>query len=328
MSKARVVSGMRPTGDLHIGHYFGALKNWVDMQDEFDCYYFVADWHALTTNYQSPENIKASSRSLILDWLSVGVDINRSKIYIQSRNKFIAELYLLLGMVTPVSWLERCPTYKDVLQELNDKDINNYGFLGYPVLMTADVVILDAQYVPVGVDQVPHLELSREIVRRFNHLYSDNIFVEPQAKLTSTPKLLGLDGRKMSKSYNNSILLTEDLKSVESKIKQMITDPSRIRKTDAGDPKICPVFEYHKMLSTESEKEFIVDGCTKALIGCIECKMILVKHVIELLEPIQEKRRSYEKDIDDIDQFLSSSQSKVNDMSEQLVMKVRKALKI
>ncbi len=328
MSKARVVSGMRPTGDLHIGHYYGALKNWIDMQNDYDCYYFVADWHALTTNYQSPENIKASSKSLILDWLSVGIDINKSTVYLQSSNKFIAELYLLLGMVTPVSWLERCPTYKDVLQELNDKDINNYGFLGYPVLMTADVVILDAQYVPVGVDQVPHLELSREIVRRFNYLYSENIFVEPQAKLTSTPKLLGLDGRKMSKSYNNSILLNEDLKNIEPKIKQMITDPKRIRKTDAGDPKVCPVYDYHKLLSTDSEKEYIVDGCTKALIGCIECKLILSKHVIEFLEPIKERRRVFETDIDDIEVFLSSSQTKVNDMSEQLVEKVRKVLKI
>jgi len=328
MIKERVVSGMRPTGDLHLGHYFGALKNWIDMQHEFDTFFFVADWHALTTNFQSPEDIKRSTRSMVLDWLSVGVDMSLSTIYIQSHNRYISELYLLLGMITPLSWLERSPTYKEILHELNDKELNNYGFLGYPVLMSADIIMYNAKYVPVGIDQVPHLELTREIVRRFHHLYGKEIFVEPVAKLTSVPKLLGTDGRKMSKSYNNSIMLNEDLFSVEKKIKQMITDPKRQKKTDAGDPNICPVFDYHKLLSSVADQEYIVDGCTNASIGCIECKTIFYKHLVTFLEPIQARRRKYDQEIDNIEDFLSVPQQKASDIASELMIKVREVLKI
>ena len=216
--KKRVYSAMRPTGELHIGHYFGAVKNWIKMQEEYDCFFAVADWHALTTNYDNPENIKEMRRQMVLSWLAAGLDVEKAPIFIQSHNLYTAELYLLLGMFTPVSWLERCPSYKDMINTLSHKDLSNYGFLGYPVLMTADIIMYLANLVPVGVDQVPHVELAREIVRRFNNFYGE-IFVEPESMLTNVPKLPGLDGRKMSKSLNNTILLTEDADIIEKKIK-------------------------------------------------------------------------------------------------------------
>ena len=215
--KKRVYSAMRPTGELHIGHYFGAIKNWVKMQSEYDCFFAVADWHALTTNYDNPENIKEMRRQMVLTWLAAGLDVEKAPIFIQSHNLYTAELYLLLGMVTPVAWLERCPSYKDMINALSHKDLSNYGFLGYPVLMTADIIMYLANLVPVGIDQVPHVELAREIVRRFNNFYGE-IFVEPEAMLTNVPKLPGLDGRKMSKSLNNTILLTESSDAVDKKI--------------------------------------------------------------------------------------------------------------
>lgn len=326
MSK-RVYSAMRPTGELHIGHYFGALKNWVKMQDEYDCFYAVADWHALTTNFDNPENIKDMRRQMILNWLAVGVDPNKSTIFVQSHNLYTAELYLLLGMITPVSWLERCPTYKEMIQALSSKDISNYGFLGYPVLMTADIIMYNANYVPVGVDQIPHVEMSREIARRFNNFYK-KVFIEPEAMLTDIPKLPGLDGRKMSKSYGNAIGLSEDFASVEKKVKTMITDPKRQRKTDPGDPNVCPVFDYHKVFSTEAERADIVKGCTSASIGCIDCKKILIKHLEEFLTPIHEKLAKYEAEIKDIDEFLAPHQKKANEEAGKMMEKVRSAIKI
>lgn len=326
MSK-RVYSAMRPTGELHIGHYFGALENWVKMQDEYDCFYAVADWHALTTNFDNPENIKKMRRQMILNWLSVGIDPNKCTIFIQSHNLYTAELYLLLGMITPVSWLERCPTYKEMMHALSNKDISNYGFLGYPVLMTADIIMYNANYVPVGVDQIPHVEISREIARRFNTFYK-KVFTEPEAMLTDIPKLPGLDGRKMSKSYGNAIGLSEDFVSVVKKVKTMITDPSRQRKTDPGNPNVCPVFDYHKVFSTEEEKADIIVGCTSASMGCIDCKIILIKHLEEFLTPIHDRLAKYDKEINDIDEFLYPHQNKANEEAGKMMEKVRSAMKI
>lgn len=324
----RVLSGMRPTGKLHIGHYFGALKNWVKLQDEYECFYFIADWHALTTNYEHPEDIVALRKDMILDWLSVGIDINKSTLFVQSRNIAHSELFLFLSMITPVSWLERCPTYKEIRQEVKDKDLSNLGFLSYPVLQTADIVIYNAKYVPVGVDQLPHLEISREIVRRFHYLYNSELFVEPEGLLTEVPKLLGTDGRKMSKSYGNAILLSEDFASVEKKIKIMKTDTNRKLRTDKGNPDICPVFDYHKVFSSDDEKSYIIDGCKNAGIGCIDCKKILIKNILEFLEPIHKRRGDFEKCIDDVDEFLRKSQAYANAEAEVTVEKVRKILRI
>lgn len=326
--KKTAYSAMRPTGLLHLGHYFGALENWVKMQDEMNCYFGVADWHALTTNYDQPENIKENTRQLIIDWLAVGLDPDKSTMMVQSHNLAHAELYLLLGMVTPVSWLERTPSYKEIQTELSHKDLANYGFLGYPVLMTADIIVYSANFVPVGVDQVPHVELAREIVRRFHALYGAQVFVEPQAMLTKVPKLPGLDGRKMSKSYNNSITLGEDAQSVEKKLRTMVTDTNRVRKTDPGNPEICPVFDYHKVFSTADERSEITKGCTCASIGCIDCKKILIKHIQDFLDPIRERRKKYEAEITDVREYLADSQKKANAVAEETVAKVRNILKI
>lgn len=325
--RKRVYSAMRPTGELHIGHYFGALQNWVKMQDEYDCFYAVADWHALTTNFEDPENIKEMRRRMILNWLAVGLDPEKCTVFVQSHNLYTAELYLLLGMITPVSWLERCPTYKEMIQALSNKDIANYGFLGYPVLMTGDIIMYDANYVPVGVDQVPHVEMAREIARRFNHLYG-KVFIEPEAMLTDVPKLPGLDGRKMSKSYGNSIILSEDFAVTEKKVKTMVTDPRRQRKTDPGDPAVCPVFDYHKVFSTSEERNFIVKGCKSASIGCIDCKKILIKHLEALLIPIQERLNAFDKEIKDIDEFLAPYQERANETAAVMMKKVRAAIKL
>jgi tryptophanyl-tRNA synthetase len=319
---------MRPTGRLHLGHYFGALKNWVKLQDEMDFFYGVADWHALTTNFEDPSDIKENTRQVVLDWLSVGLDINKSTVFIQSHNLAHAELYLLLGMVTPVSWLERTPTYKEQQREIEGKDLSNFGFLGYPVLMTADIIIYDAAFVPVGIDQVPHVELSREIVRHFHSLYNTTVFVEPKPLLTELPKLPGLDGRKMSKSYNNSITLSEDLNNVKQKLLKMITDTNRKLRKDPGEPNVCPCYEYHKVFSTKDELSSIATDCRLASIGCIDCKKILLWHVNEFLEPIQSVRKKLEKEVIDIKEFLAESQKKANLTAGQTVSRVRDALKI
>ena len=326
--KKRVYSAMRPTGELHIGHYFGAIENWVKLQEQYECFFAVADWHALTTTYDNPENIKEMRRQMVLNWLSVGLNPEKCTIFTQSHNLYTSELYLLLGMITPVSWLERCPTYKEMIQALSGKEITNYGFLGYPVLMTADIVMYLTHYVPVGVDQIPHIEMAREIVRRFSNLYGENIFIEPEAMLTKVPKLSGLDGRKMSKSYNNSIMLAEDFTSVEKKLKTMITDPQRQRRTDPGNPDVCSAFEYHKVFSTDEERAYIIDGCKCASIGCVECKKILIKHVEEFLAPIHEKRNKLESEIKDIDEFLAPSQKKANEEAAVVMERVRAAVKI
>lgn len=287
----RVLSGMQPSGLLHLGNLIGALSNWVRLQDKYDCYFFVADWHALTTGYEKPSQIKEYTIDLLMNFIAAGLDPEKSTIFIQSQVPEHAELHIFLSMITPLGWLERVPTYKEKKEQIRDKELDTYGFLGYPVLQTADILIYRAKYVPVGIDQVPHLEISREIARRFNYLYRKEFFPEPEALLTEFPKVPGTDGRKMSKSYGNCIYLSDDEKTVTNKLKTMVTDPARKRRTDKGDPNKCPVFDLHKIFSTEEEKGGITEGCTTASIGCLDCKGILIKHVTETLKPIWEKRQ-------------------------------------
>ena len=285
----RAVSGMRPTGPLHLGHYFGAIQNWVGLQEKMQTFFFVADWHALTSEYENPLRIKEFVPELVKDWLVAGLDPERCVIFQQSHVKEHAELHLILSMLTPVSWLERCPTYKEMIQQLVGKDLSTYGFLGYPVLMTADIIMYRPRWVPVGQDQVPHLEISREICRRFNHLYGD-FFPEPEALLTPQAKCPGLDGRKMSKSYNNSIQLREGMDTITPKIKGMLTDKARLRRTDPGDPDVCNLYPYHELLTDEATKAEIRQGCTSASLGCVDCKAILLKNLAAFLAPLQERR--------------------------------------
>lgn len=287
----RVLSGMQPSGPLHLGNLIGALSNWVSIQDRYECYFFVADWHALTTGYENPSQIKEYTVDLLMNFISAGLDPEKSTIFIQSQVPEHAELHVFLSMITPLGWLERVPTYKEKKEQIKDKDLDTYGFLGYPVLQTADIIIYRAKYVPVGIDQVPHLEISREIARRFNHLYGKEFFPEPEALLTEFPKVPGTDGRKMSKSYDNAIYLSDDEKTITEKLRTMVTDPARKRRTDKGDPHKCPVFDLHKIFSTEEEKREIIYGCTTASIGCIDCKKILIKHVIDTMRPIRDKRQ-------------------------------------
>lgn len=287
----RVLSGMQPSGPLHLGNLIGALSNWVRLQDKYDCYFFVADWHALTTGYGNPSQIKEYTIDLLMNFISAGLDPEKSTIFIQSQVPQHAELHIFLSMITPLGWLERVPTYKEKKEQIKDKDLDTYGFLGYPVLQTADIIIYRAKYVPVGIDQVPHLEISREIARRFNYLYGNEFFPEPEALLTEFPKVPGVDGRKMSKSYGNAIYLSDNEKTVSEKLRTMVTDPARKRRTDKGDPAKCPVFDLHKIFSKEEEKKEVIQGCTTASIGCIDCKRILINHLIETLKPIWEKRQ-------------------------------------
>lgn len=291
----RIVSGMRPTGALHLGHYFGVLKNWVNIQDSHECFFFVADWHALTTEYADPRRIKGFVPELVKDWVAAGLDPEKSVLFQQSQVKEHAELHLLLSMVTPVSWLERCPTYKDQLQELAAKELNTYGFLGYPVLMASDILLYKPGFVPVGLDQLPHLELTREIARRANHLYGD-FFPEPQAMLTPDSKLPGLDGRKMSKSYGNAIGLSEEPGVMKKKVMSMLTCEKRARLTDPGDPKECNLFPYHELLTDPARLPEIVEGCTHATWGCGDCKKLLVESMNAFLEPIRDRRKAFDKD--------------------------------
>jgi len=285
----RVLSGMQASGKLHLGNLVGALQNWVRLQEQYDCYYFVADWHALTTGYENPQVIRESTQDLLVNFLAVGLNPDKCTLFIQSEIPEHAELHLLLSMITPLGWLERVPTYKEKIQELRDRDLSTYGFLGYPLLQTADIIIYRAKYVPVGIDQVPHLEISREIARRFNHLYGE-VFPEPEALLTEFPKVPGIDGRKMSKSYDNAIYLSDPPEIVEQKLRTMMTDPARKRRTDVGDPELSPVYHLHKIFSSKEEQEFVAHGCRTAEIGCIDCKKILIKNVFRVLEPIWKRR--------------------------------------
>jgi tryptophanyl-tRNA synthetase len=320
-----IVSGMRPTGRLHLGHFHGALKNWLALQENYCCYFFVADWHALTTDYATPQGINQSTREMVMDWLSIGLDPARSVIFRQSRVKEHAELHLLFSMITPVPWLERNPTYKDQIKELTEKDLSTYGFLGYPVLQAADITIYKANKVPVGVDQAPHVELTREIVRRFNQTYRP-IFPEPEVLLTETQKLPGLDGRKMSKSYNNAVFLSDTPKEIDQKLSRMMTDPARVRRSDPGEPEKCPAFQLHKIYCTSEEIEYVSHGCRSAGIGCLECKKVMIKHVIEDLEPFREKRAAYEKAPEGVDAVLRAGNEAAHKQASATMAEVRETI--
>jgi tryptophanyl-tRNA synthetase len=295
-SRKRVLSGMRSTGRLHLGNYVGALDNWVRMQDHYDCFFEVADWHALTTDYADTSRVKENSLEVALDWLAAGLDPERSVIFIQSQVPAHAELHLLFSMITPLGWLERVPTYKEQRENIKDKDLGTYGFLGYPVLQSADILIYKADVVPVGEDQVAHVELTREIARRFNGFYcrAKDIFPEPQSLLTPAPKLPGTDGRKMSKSYGNTIMLTDPEPVVRQKLKTMVTDPARVRRSDPGNPDVCPVGDLHKIFSDRSTLDKVYEGCRSAKIGCIECKSWAADALVRLLVPMQARRKKYE----------------------------------
>jgi len=393
--KQRVLSGMRPTGQLHLGHYHGVLKNWLELQQEYECFFFVADWHALTTEYEDPSIIEKSVWDMVIDWLAVGVNPGSAKLFIQSRVPEHAELHLLLSMCTPVSWLEKVPSYKDQQEKLSDKDLTTYGFLGYPLLQTADIIIYKAGFVPVGEDQVSHVELAREVVRRFNHIYGRErdfeknieaalkkmgkktarlydelrrkyqeqgdasslekarellasqqnisigdserlsgyldgsgkaIFPEPQALLTPASKMMGLDGQKMSKSYGNTISLRENPSVVEDKIKTMPTDPARIRLTDSGNPEKCPVWNLHQVYSDESLKKWVVEGCTNAKIGCLECKKPLIDTVLKEQEPIRERANEYLNDPETVRGIIAEGCDAARDIAKETLDEVREAM--
>jgi tryptophanyl-tRNA synthetase len=320
-----IVSGMRPTGKLHLGHYHGALINWLRLQERFQCYFFVADWHALTTDYAAPQGIRESTIEMVMDWLAVGLDPKKSVIFRQSRVKEHAELHLLYSMITPVSWLERNPTYKEQMKEIVGKDLSTYGFLGYPVLQAGDITIYKANKVPVGVDQAPHVELTREIVRRFNQLYRP-IFPEPEVLLTEAQKVPGLDGRKMSKSYGNAVFLSDSPKEIDSKISRMMTDPARVKRSDPGEPDKCPAFQLHKIYSTPQEIDAVTTGCRSAGIGCLECKKIMIKHVIEDLAPIRERRAQYENHPETVEEILESGTAAAQKVAGATLAEVRETI--
>ena len=390
-----MLSGMRPTGQLHLGHYHGVLKNWLELQQEYECFFFVADWHALTTEYEDPSIIEKSVWDMVIDWLAVGVNPGSAKLFIQSRVPEHAELHLLLSMCTPLSWLERVPSYKDQQEKLSDKDLTTYGFLGYPLLQTADIIIYKAGFVPVGEDQVSHVELAREVVRRFNHIYGREqdfeknieaalkkmgkktarlydelrrsyqeqgdtsslekarellasqqnisigdserlsgyldgsgkaIFPEPQALLTPASKMMGLDGQKMSKSYGNTISLRENPSVVEDKVKTMPTDPARIRLTDRGDPKKCPVWNLHEIYSDDSLKKWVVEGCTNAKIGCLDCKKPLIDAVLKEQAPIRERANEYLNDPETVRGIITEGCDAARDIARETLDDVREAM--
>jgi tryptophanyl-tRNA synthetase (EC 6.1.1.2) len=386
----RIVSGMRPTGKLHLGHYFGVIKNWLKLQDSNECFFFVADWHALTNKYKETSDLKQNIYDLVIDWLSCGINPEKSTIFVQSGVKEHSELALLLGMITPKSWLELNPSYKDlkfnlIFQYIRDflfgknikidqdklheivykafyhkkdidyegltkdltdlkikqeivneiihnikegdigKDIDTFGFFGYPILMAADILIYNADAVPVGEDQLPHIEITREIARRFNNLYSP-IFKEPQALLTESSKLLGIDGRKMSKSYNNTIALSEPRETLEKKVLSMKTDPGRLKKTDPGRPEICNVFSYHKYFTDSQEVDKIQAKCRNAEIGCVECKRILFENVDKFLSPIREKRKEYEENIGYVEKIIITGTQKAKEAAKENMKNVRNAM--
>ncbi|HLV85386.1 MAG TPA: tryptophan--tRNA ligase [Candidatus Sulfotelmatobacter sp.] len=292
-----MLSGMRPTGKLHLGNYVGALQNWVGLQDQYHCFFPVVDWHALTTDYADTSRVKENSLEVIFDWLAAGLDPGKSVLFLQSHVPAHAELHLLLSMITPLGWVERVPTYKEQRENIQEKDLGTYGFLGYPVLQAADILIYKADCVPVGEDQAAHIELTREITRRFNSLYRSErpVFPEAQTLLTPAAKLPGTDGRKMSKSYGNTIMLADPEPVVRQKLKTMVTDPARVRRTDPGNPDVCPVGDLHKIFSSKETMAKVNEGCRSAGIGCIECKGWAADALVQLLNPMQERRRKFEE---------------------------------
>jgi tryptophanyl-tRNA synthetase len=329
----RIVSGCRPTGRLHLGHLHGAVRNWVRLQTQAECFYFVADWHALTTGYQDPSGIRASTRDMVVDWLAAGLDPNCAVIFQQSAVREHAELHLLLSMIVPTPWLLRNPTIKEQARELGLIESEdeaamaqlNYGLLGYPVLQTADILLYKARGVPVGVDQVPHLELSREIARRFNRLYRP-VFFEPEALLTEVPKIPGTDGRKMSKSFHNAVFLSDPPAEIDSKLSRMMTDPRRARRTDPGDPNDCPAFNLHRLYCTPEEIDYVTRGCRSAGIGCLECKKIMIKHVLADLEPIQQRRAELGREPRRVEAVLETGNQLARTVAAETMTEVRDAM--
>ncbi len=327
MKRPRILSGMRPTGPLHLGNYMGALENWVRLQDSHECFFQVADWHSLTTDYADPAAIRENALEVATDWLAAGLDPGRSTLFIQSLVPQHAELHLLLSMIVPLSWLERVPTYKEQQQNLSEKDLSTYGFLGYPLLQTADIIIYKANAVPVGEDQAPHIEIAREIVRRFNNLYGD-VFPEPQTLLTEAKRIPGTDGRKMSKSYGNAIYLKDDPEAVRQKLRPMMTDPARKRRTDPGDPEVCPVFDLHKLFSPRDVQAWSANGCRTAGIGCLDCKAALAEHLLAKLAPVHERRAELAKRPDTVWDILVEGSKKAREVAEATMDDVRAAMKI
>ena len=323
----RVVSGMQPSGRLHLGNYLGALTNWKTLQDDHACFFFVADWHALSTNYEDTGHVTTYVRELLIDWLASGIDPERSTVFIQSHVPEHAVLHLLLSMLTPVSWLERNPTYKEKQEQLEGRDLSTHGFLGYPVLQAADILLYKADAVPVGKDQLPHLELTREIARRFNSLYTP-VLVEPQELLTEFPKVVGTDGRKMSKSYRNTINLSDTEPTVRQTLKTMVTDPARVRRTDPGNPDICPVFEFHKIYSDSAVINQVNEECRTAKIGCIDCKKFVADRVVAQLSPIWEARGSLEANPARLDEVAEAGRQRASTVSRQTLGEVKEAMKI
>ena len=324
----RVLSGMRPTGKLHLGHWSGALANYLKLQEEYECYYVIVDYHALTSEYANSAAVRTWTLEILKDWLAAGLDPSRSTLFVQSHVPEHAELHLLLSMIVPLPWLERVPTYKEMKQQLQDRDLNTYGFLGYPLLQTADIILYKAELVPVGEDQLPHLELAREIVRRFNHFYGE-VFPEPQAVLTPMPRIPGTDGRKMSKSFNNAVYLDDPLEVAwDQKIRPMVTDPARVRRTDPGNPEICPVFDLHRAYSTEEEQQWAAEGCRTAGIGCIDCKKTVFARIREFLEPFQERRRYWDEHEDELHDILQEGARRAQEIARKTLTEAWEAVGI
>jgi len=320
---------MRPTGKLHLGNLHGALKNWIDLQgrEEYDCYYFVADWHALTSDYSDTADIRDNRVDMVIDWLSAGLDPEKSTLFVQSSVKEHAELFLILSMITPLAWLERNPTYKEMKAELSAKDLSTFGFLGYPVLQAADIIMYKANGVPVGVDQLPHIELTREIARRFNFLYKE-IFPIPEPLLTDFPKLLGIDGRKMSKSYDNSIFISDQGDVLAKKVAAMFTDPQRMRRKDPGRPEICNVYTFHQIYSTGEDVDRISIECRKAGIGCTDCKRQLSDRIAEVMKPVHDRRDYYVQHPDEVREIIEQGNNKAVRIARQTMEEVREAVRI
>ena len=325
--KKRILSGMRPTGPLHLGNLLGALANWVKLQDEYECFYFIADWHALTSDYENTALIKQYRKEIMIDWLSAGLTPEKSTLFVQSEIKEHAELFLILGMITPVPWLERNPTYKEQIAQISNKDLSNFGFLGYPILQAADIIMYKPYGVPVGVDQAPHVEITREIARRFNHFYGD-VFPEPNVILTETPKILGIDRRKMSKSYDNAIFLSDTPDQINTRVARMITDPQRARRSDPGNPDVCNVFDFHKLYTPANDVKEIDRDCRAAQIGCVECKKKMAINLSKALEPIREKRAYYEAHPQRVDEIMAEGCEKARKTAQSTMEAVRAAVKI
>jgi len=322
-AKERVLSGMRPSGKIHLGNYLGALKNWVGLQDAYDCYYFAADWHALTDDTDT-STVPGDTVEMLADWLGAGLDPERSTLFIQSLVPEHAELHLLFSMVTPVAWLERVPTYKERIEQQGIAS-PSYGLLGYPLLQAADILMYKPRWVPVGIDQVPHVELTREVARRFNHAFKP-VFPEPDAKLTEIPKVPGTDGRKMSKSLGNAILLSDPPEEIARKVKPMVTDPARKRRTDPGNPDICPVFDLHKIFTPSADREYCATGCRTAAIGCLDCKDVLLKHMLPPLEKIRARRQAYAEKPDAIKEILYEGSKRARAVAQKTMGEVRAAV--